>query len=51
MIFVIYKINNDLYLFLNIMLGYDIWDYCESVVKVMEYIYDFIWKNEIIVEV
>lgn len=51
MIFVIEKINSNFNLFLNVILGYDICDYCESVVKVMEYIYDFVRRNELMEEI
>lgn len=44
MIFVIEKINNDLIILLNVFFGYNIWDYCGNVLKVMWIINDFFWK-------
>lgn len=42
MIFVIECINNDFSILLNVIIGYDICDYCENVGMVMMMVYDVV---------
>lgn len=42
MLFVIECVNNDFIILLNVIIGYDIWDYCENVVIVMRMVNDLV---------
>ena len=50
MVFAINKINDNPKLLPNLTLGYDIRDYCEIITKAMKHTYDFVRRNEMVLQ-